>query len=71
MLKMNTFLCGLHLVFQYTSLSLTGYIFTSKAICTLWKGALSSVIELFKRNGESNLAKKYIAQNARVINYNA
>ena len=71
MLKMNTFLCGLHLVFQYTSLSLTGYIFTSKAICTLWKGALSSVIELFKRNGKSNLAKTYIAQNARVINYNA
>ena len=68
---MNTFLCGLHLVFQYTSLSLTGYIFTSKAICTLWKGALSSVIELFKRNGKSNPAKKYIAQNARVINYNA
>ena len=46
---MSTFLCGLYLVFQYPSLSSTGYIFTSKAFCTLWKGTLSSVIELFKR----------------------
>ena len=58
MLKMNKFLGGWYLVFQYPSLSSTGYIFTSKALCTLWEGTLSSVIELFNRNGKLNYCKK-------------